>query len=118
MLIIAQDPDVPMSTPGTPDFDEMMARWSAFNQMLLEGDHWLGGGSLQPVSTATTVRKASGATPLVSDGPFAETKEVIAGFYLITAADLDEALTLAKQVPVDRGSVEVRPILYRPNPLA
>jgi hypothetical protein len=95
-----------------------MARWNEFNQLLLKGNHWLGGGSLQPVDTATTVRIAPGSEPMVSDGPFAETKEVIAGFYLINAADLDQALALAKQIPIDQGSVEIRPILYRPNLLA
>lgn len=118
MLIIAQDPNVPMSVPGTPEFDQRMARWNEFNQVLLQGNHWLGGGCLQTVDTATTVRTAPGTEPMVSDGPFAETKEVIAGFYLINAANLDEALALAKQVPVDQGSVEIRPIMYRPNLLA
>jgi hypothetical protein len=72
----------------------------------------LNGAGLQPASTATTVRMQNGS-PLVTDGPFADTKEVFAGYYLIEADDLDGALALAAKVPAVRlgGSVEVRPVL-------
>jgi hypothetical protein len=74
----------------------------------------LGSNQLQPSSTATTVRVQNGQT-LTTDGPFAETKEVLGGYYLVEAADLDAALALAARVPAARlgGSVEVRPIVER-----
>jgi hypothetical protein len=69
-----------------------------------------GGNALQRTSTATSLRKDSSGNFAVTDGAFAETKEALAGYYLIEAADLDEALALAKQVPAPNGGVEVRPI--------
>ena len=73
-----------------------------------------GGAQLQPVQTATTVRVADGET-LITDGPFAATKEVFGGFYLIDVPDLDAALAFAARIPSARlnGSVEVRPIVER-----
>jgi hypothetical protein len=71
----------------------------------------VGGASLQPATAATTVRQDDGKT-LITDGPFADTKEVFAGFYLLEADDLDAALAIAQKVPAVRlgGSVEVRPL--------
>jgi hypothetical protein len=72
------------------------------------------GAQLQPSSTATTVRAANGET-LTTDGPFAETKEALGGFYLVDADDLDAALEIAARIPAARmgGSVEVRPVVER-----
>ena len=74
----------------------------------------VGGASLHPVETATTVRVHDGQT-LVTDGPFADTKEVFGGYYLLEADDLDKAIELAARIPAARmgGSVEVRPIVER-----
>jgi hypothetical protein len=74
----------------------------------------LGGAQLQPAATATTVRVDDGDT-LTTDGPFAETKEVLGGFYLVEADDLDSALEVAARIPAARmgGSVEVRPLVQR-----
>jgi hypothetical protein len=74
----------------------------------------LGGDELQPVETATTVRVADGDT-LTTDGPFAETKEVFGGYYLLEADDLDRAIEVAARIPAARlgGSVEVRPVVER-----
>jgi hypothetical protein len=69
-----------------------------------------GGNALQPTSTATSLRTDSTGNLSVTDGAFAETKEALGGYYLIEAADLDEALAIAKQVPAATGGVEVRPI--------
>jgi hypothetical protein len=74
------------------------------------GEHIIGGTALQPTMTATTIR-----ADVVTDGPFAETKEALGGYYLIEAADLDEALTVAKLCPARFGAVEVRPILATPE---
>jgi hypothetical protein len=71
----------------------------------------LGGAGLQPVTTATTVRLADGQ-PLVTDGPFADTKEVFGGYYLYEADNLDQAIEMAARIPAVRlgGSIEVRPV--------
>jgi hypothetical protein len=69
-----------------------------------------GGNALQPTSTATSLRPDSSGGFAVTDGAFAETKEALGGYYLVEAADLDEALALAKQIPMPSGGVEVRPI--------
>jgi hypothetical protein len=74
----------------------------------------VGGEQLQPADTATTVRVKDGQT-LTTDGPFAETKEILGGFYLLDAGNLDEALEVAARIPAARtgGAVEVRPIVER-----
>jgi hypothetical protein len=82
----------------------------AFNRRLVEGGHWIAGASLQPPETATVLHQSTGA---VTDGPFAETKEQIGGFYLVSASDLDEALELARAMPLAAAAVEVRPVLFR-----
>ncbi len=69
-----------------------------------------GGNALQGTATATTIRRDASGNVSVTDGVFAETKEALGGYYLVEAADLDEALALAKQVPAPSGGVEVRPI--------
>jgi hypothetical protein len=69
-----------------------------------------GGNALQSTATATSVRQDASGGFVVTDGAFAETKEALGGYYLVEAADLDEALALAKQVPMPAGGVEVRPI--------
>jgi len=71
----------------------------------------VGGAALHPVETATTVRVQDGQT-LVTDGPFADTKEIFAGFYLLEAGDLDQATEIAAAIPAARhGSVEIRPVV-------
>ena len=82
----------------------------AYDAVLRSNGHCLASEALQPVHTATTVRVRNGRVS-ITDGPFAETKEQLAGFYLIEATDLNEAVQLASQIPPARlGSVEVRPI--------
>lgn len=70
-----------------------------------------GGNALQPTNTATTIRKDADGGAIVTDGPFAETKEALGGYYLVEAADLDESIEIAKAVPARFGGVEVRPII-------
>ena len=72
----------------------------------------LGGAGLQPVTTATTIRMADGK-PLVTDGPFADTKEVFGGYYVYEADNLDQAIEMAARIPVLRlgGTIEVRPVM-------
>ena len=88
-------------------------------QQALSAEYWalrdepgiLGGAGLQPVTTATTVRLADGK-PLVTDGPFADTKEVFGGYYLYEADNLDQAIEMAGRIPALRlgGTIEVRPV--------
>jgi hypothetical protein len=102
--------------------EEIMAalsqqEWDALNrecmscvEVLRQGGHYLDGHPLLPTSTATTVRVRNGSVS-VTDGPFAETREQLAGFYLLDARDLNEAIELAKKIPPARyGSIEVRPV--------
>jgi hypothetical protein len=73
--------------------------------------HYLSAGPLHPVSTATSVRVREGKR-VVTDGPFAETREQLGGYYLIEAGDLDEAISIAERIPVARvGTIEIRPML-------
>ena len=109
---------------GTPDGqsdDERRARhaeYAALTADLRAEGKLLGGEELQPVTTATAVRVRDGET-LVSDGPFAETKEVLGGFYLIDADSLDEAIEAAARIPSARiGTIEVRPVAVHAEPAA
>jgi hypothetical protein len=89
----------------------MTVEYDDYTKMLRDEGHFLAGEALQPTSTATTVRVREGQT-LTTDGPFAETKEALGGFYLIEARDLDEALRLGGACPGAKwGSIEVRPIV-------
>jgi hypothetical protein len=82
----------------------------AFDQSVRASGHCIASEALQPVATATTVRVRNGKVA-VNDGPFAETKECLAGFYMIEARDLNEAIQIASRIPPAQiGSVEVRPI--------
>ncbi len=80
-----------------------------YGKGLRDSGHWITGSALQPTHSATTVRVRNGQVS-VTDGPFAETKEQLAGFYMIEARDLNEAISLASKIPPARtGSIEVRP---------
>jgi hypothetical protein len=82
----------------------------AFDESIRKSGHCIASEALQPVATATTVRVRNGKVS-VTDGPFAETKEALAGFYMIEARDLNEAIQIASRIPpAEVGSVEVRPI--------
>ena len=113
-MILIHGDETLVPAPGEAGADEMLQKFLAYNQILIDGGHWISGGSLQPTSTSTTIRNRGGDVEIV-DGPFAETKEQLGGYYVISAADLDEALALAKQLPAWGGSVEVRPLAYRPD---
>jgi hypothetical protein len=89
---------------------EGMKEWDAFTKDLTDAGSFVAGEGLQPSASATTVElRDSGA--VVSDGPFAETKEQLGGFYLIDCANLDDALAWAKRIPMPGGVVEVRPVM-------
>lgn len=87
--------------------------YEAFAQEVVERGIMRGGSQLQPTSTATTVRIRN-SQELITDGPFAETKEQLAGYFVLECKDLDEALALAEKMPdVKHGAIEVRPIVVR-----
>ena len=89
---------------------EMSAEYGAFTQSIVQSGNFKAGDRLQDTHTATTVRVRDGKT-LTTDGPFAETREQLGGYYLVEAKDLDAALAMAARIPGARfGSVEVRPI--------
>ena len=88
----------------------MTAEYGAFTQSIIQSGHFKAGDGLQPSTTATTVRVRDGKT-LTTDGPFAETREQLGGYYLIEAKDLNAAIEIAARIPSARvGSIEVRPI--------
>jgi hypothetical protein len=89
-----------------------MDAWSQYSKELADAGAYIAGEGLQPSATATTVTHAPGGERIVSDGPFAETKEQVGGFYLLECSSLDEALDWAKKAPVHEGnSTEVRPVM-------
>ena len=112
LLIYAAEP-----TEAMPQ-DEMLAEvdeYNAFTQWTIEQGLFKAGEALHPTSAATTVQVREGRT-IITDGPYAETKEALGGFYLIEAKDLDEAIEAAARIPgARRGSIEVRPILDLPS---
>ncbi len=104
MLLIYLDPE---HTPS----EETSAEWGKISQELAQAGQMLEGAGLQGIDTATTVRVRDHER-LVTDGPFAETRELLGGYYVVDVPDLDVALDWAAKMPnVGRGSVEVRPVL-------
>ena len=99
-------------TDATPQqIQETMAAYGAFGQEIEAAGAFVAGEGLQPTATATTVRVRDGER-LLTDGPFAETKEQLGGFYLLECKDLDEALGWAAKIPgAQHGAVEVRPVM-------
>lgn len=96
--------------PGTPEFGPFMKGYGDFTQAVQEAGKFVSGDALQSVSTATTVSVRDGKTETM-DGPFAETKEQLGGYYLLDCDDLDEALKYAAMIPsAVHGRIEVRPI--------
>ena len=108
LLLIYQEP--PPAEPTPAEWGTMMTEYNAYTAWLREAGLFVGGEALHPVSDATTVSVRDGRR-IVTDGPFAETKEHLGGYYLIEAADLDAAIEAAARVPGAKvGKVEVRPI--------
>ncbi len=94
----------------TPEEGKAMGEaYARFTQDIVKSGHLKGGDQLKPSSTATTIRRGEGKS-MMTDGPFAETREQLAGYYIVEARDLDEAIAIADRIPVTSGAVEVRPI--------
>ena len=92
------------------EMSAVMDDFRAFTDAIVKSGNYKGSNRLQPVTTATTVRVRGGRT-LTTDGPFAETREQLGGYYLVEAQDLDQAIAIAARIPGAKyGSVEVRPV--------
>lgn len=110
MLMIYSD-EATEPTPGTPEHQQYMSDYMAFTAWLKESDAFIAGDALQPVATATSVR-VRGGTAESTDGPFAETREQLGGYYLVEARDLDHAIEMAGRIPTAKhGTIEVRPVV-------
>jgi hypothetical protein len=108
ILIFSNEAAMQAATPAQRD--EGHAAYMAYTEAMKKAGAWVGGERLQPTSTATTVRMANGKTEVLN-GPYAETKEQLGGYYLIDVPDLDAALSWASRCPgASRGTLEVRPI--------
>ncbi|MBU1310173.1 MAG: YciI family protein [Gammaproteobacteria bacterium] len=106
LCLVYSDENTLHSLPDSPHDSEC----NAYAEKVQGSGRMLAAEALQPVSTATTIRVRSGKVS-ITDGPFAETKEQLAGFYLVEAHDLNEAIQIASGIPAARvGSVEVRPV--------
>jgi hypothetical protein len=88
-----------------------MVHWTEFDRQAADAKVMVGGEALQPSPNATTVRIGDDAERVVTDGPFAETKEQLGGFYLLDCDDLDDAIEWAKKVPLSSGAIEIRPVM-------
>ena len=109
LMIYAAESAAPR--PGTPEHDKMMQGYTQLAQDLEAKGIMKGGNGLDSVTTATTVRVRNGKAQTL-DGPFAETKEQLGGFFLVECKDLDEAIQCAERVPSAQfGSIEIRPVI-------
>ena len=114
-LCLIYDEEKRWATMPKSEMDAVMGEYRRFGEDIKKSGQALGAHRLQPVSAATTVRVRGGRTSL-TDGPFAETREQLGGFYLIEAKDLNDAVQVASRIPSARyGSVEVRPIWEPPT---
>ena len=110
-LCLIYDDEKKMSAMSQAESDAFMGEYFAYTEGIRKSGHMVAGEALQPVESATTIRVRNGKIS-TTDGPFAETKEQLGGFYLVEAKDLNEAIQVAAKIPSARtGSVEVRPVV-------
>jgi len=111
MLLIYADQKQFAKMPEA-ELGKLMKEFGEFTQGIVKSGHFRAGGQLQPASSATTIREKNGK-PMTIDGPFAETKEQLGGYYLVESKDLDEAIAIARRIPgtCTTGSVEIRPLV-------
>jgi hypothetical protein len=116
MLLIYEDP-TSSPAPDSPQAQQEFAEYGTFTEDIRANGQFVSGAPLQTTETATTVRVGGdGGEPVLSDGPFAETKEWLAGYYLLECADLDTATAQAARIPAARhGAIEVRPVMEIPG---
>lgn len=110
-LCLIYDDETIWNTMSKEESDKIMGEYFAFTNQIVESGQYHGGNALQPTNTATTVRVRNGKTT-TTDGPFAETKEQLGGYYLVEANDLNDAIQIASRIPSARyGSIEIRPVV-------
>jgi hypothetical protein len=113
-LLLIYDNERNMDAATQADKDATMKAYGDFTASIVKSGNFKAGDALQRTTTATTVRVRDGKA-LTTDGPFAETREQLGGYYLVEAKDLDEAIKIAARIPSARtGSIEVRPIMQLP----
>ncbi len=110
-LCLIYDDEKKIGALPKSEMDAFMGEYFTFTEGIRKSGHYLAGEALQPVETATTIRARNGKMS-TTDGPFAETKEQLGGFYLIDAKDLNDAIQVASRIPSARyGSIEIRPVM-------
>jgi hypothetical protein len=110
-ILLIYDRETDWAARSEADNGKLIQEYGAFTTAIRESGQYKAGNPLQPIATATTVRVREGKT-MTTDGPFAETREQLGGYYLVEAKDLDEAIGLAARIPSARlGSIEIRPIM-------
>ena len=110
-LCLIYDEEAKMAGMSKEEGDGFMADYFTFTEDIQKSGHMIAGEALHPIATATTIRMRNGRLT-TTDGPFAETKEQLGGFYLIEARDLNEAIQVAQKIPsVRTGSIEIRPVV-------
>lgn len=115
LCLLVGEPDMTGPVPGTPEFMQMLGDYQSATEAMAKAGVLVIGGALQPPTAATTLRVRDGE-PLVTDGPFAELKEEIGGYYVLDCADLDEALRWTATIPAARyGAIELRPLMTIPG---
>jgi hypothetical protein len=113
-MLLIYGAEAGMKNATAADREAMFAAYRDFTQSLIKSGNMKAGDALEPTSTATSVRVRDGKA-LTTDGPFAETKEQLGGYYLVEAKDLDEATKLAARIPGAKfGTIEVRPVMQLP----
>ena len=116
LCLLVGEPDMAVPAPGTPEFAQMLSDYESATQAMAADGVLVDSGPLQPPAAAATLRYEAGSR-WVTDGPFAELKEQIGGYYVLDCADLDEALRRAATIPAARyGAIEVRPVMVVPGP--
>ncbi|HVS40864.1 MAG TPA: YciI family protein [Candidatus Dormibacteraeota bacterium] len=108
-LVLIYEDEASYANADAAVYEQVMKAHNDFGAA--NGASLRGGNALQPTSTATSIRRDASGNVAVTDGPFAETKEALGGYYMIEAPDLDAAIAVAKQVPARFGGVEVRPVM-------
>ncbi|MEX2237527.1 MAG: YciI family protein [Dehalococcoidia bacterium] len=114
-MLLIYDNEKAWETRSESEGEELMRGYYAFTEEVRGSGRHQGGAPLQSAATATTVRVRDGATS-ITDGPFAETKEQLGGYYIVDCNDIDEAIEIAARIPGAKyGSIEVRPIAELPG---
>jgi hypothetical protein len=113
-LLLIYENEAAFTNLSQAEQGKIFGEYMEYSKRIRKDGNYIAGQALEPVATATTVRVKDGKT-LTTDGPFAETREQLGGFYMVEAKDLDEAISLATGIPAVRtGCIEVRPIMPTP----